>query len=103
MNYSISDTAEYGNYSRGPRVITAAVRQEMQRILDEIQSGAFAREWIAECEAGWPNMERLRTASRTHPVEAVGRQLRAMMPWLKPHRPADTAASPVELVAPAEA
>jgi ketol-acid reductoisomerase len=103
MNYSISDTAEYGNYSRGPRVITAAVRQEMQRILDEIRSGAFAREWIAECEAGWPNMERLRTASRTHPIEAVGRQLRAMMPWLKPQRPADTAASPVELEAPAEA
>lgn len=100
MNYSISDTAEYGNYSRGPRVITEAVKAEMKQILGEIQSGAFAREWIAECEAGWPNMERLRAASRTHPIEEVGRKLRAMMPWLKPHRSADTAASPVELEAP---
>ncbi|RMH62281.1 MAG: ketol-acid reductoisomerase [Bacteroidetes bacterium] len=96
MNYSISDTAEYGNYSRGPRVITPAVKQEMRKILDEIQSGAFAREWIAECEAGMPRMTELRKASREHLIEKVGKKLRGMMSWLRPAKAADTAASPVE-------
>ena len=95
MNYSISDTAEYGNYTRGPRVITDAVRQEMRNILSEIQSGQFAREWIAECDAGWPNFEGLRKASREHPIENVGKKLRGMMSWLRPNRAADTADSPV--------
>ena len=70
--------------------------KEMKKILEEVQSGAFAREWIAECEAGGPNMAKLREASHTHPLEKVGKKLRKMMSWLKPNRPADTAASPVD-------
>jgi ketol-acid reductoisomerase len=83
MNYSVSDTAEYGNYTRGPRVIADTVKKEMKKILDEVQSGAFAREWIAECEAGWPNMNELRQASHDHPIEQVGGKLRKMMSWLR--------------------
>ena len=95
MNYSISDTAEYGNYSRGPRVIGAAVKQEMKKILGEIQSGAFAKEWIAECETGAVRFQELRSQSRQHPVEKVGKKLRQMMSWLRPKKEADTARSPV--------
>jgi len=83
MNYSISDTAEYGNYSRGPRVIDAGVKQRMRAILDEIQSGAFAREWIAECESGGHLFAKQREAVALHPVEAVGKRLRKMMSWLR--------------------
>lgn len=83
MNYSISDTAEYGNYSRGPRVITDQVKEEMKRILSEIQSGAFAREWIAECEAGQPAFQAYRDKTATHPIEEVGQRLRKMMAWLR--------------------
>ena len=97
MNYSISDTAEYGNYTRGPRLITDAVRKEMKEILGEIQSGQFAREWIAECDANWPNFDGLRTASKEHPIEKVGKKLRGMMSWLRPSKSADTADSPVAL------
>ena len=82
MNKSVSDTAEYGGYSRGTRVITETVKKEMKKILEEVQSGAFAREWIAECEAGWPNMSALRSKSRNRPVEVVGKKLRKMMSWL---------------------
>ena len=81
MRYSISDTAEYGDYTRGPRVITDETRAEMRRILDEIQNGAFAREWLAENRAGRPNFDRLRQADRDHEIEQVGTELRAMMPW----------------------
>ena len=81
MRYSISDTAEYGDYTRGPRVVTEETRAEMRRILDEIQSGAFAREWLAENRNGRPNFERMRLADRHHEIERVGAQLRAMMPW----------------------
>jgi ketol-acid reductoisomerase len=81
MRYSISDTAEYGDYTRGPRLITAETRAEMQRILAAIQDGSFAREWLAENKAGRPNFERMRQADRDHPIEQVGRKLRAMMPW----------------------
>jgi ketol-acid reductoisomerase len=81
MRYSISDTAEYGDYTRGPRVITEETRAEMRRILEEIQNGAFAREWLAECRAGRPKFERLRRADRDHELERVGAKLRAMMPW----------------------
>ncbi len=97
MNYSISDTAEYGNYTRGPRLITDAVRAEMKNILEEIQNGAFAREWIAECDANWPNFESLRTSSKEHPIEKVGKKLRSMMSWLRPSKEADTAHSPVSV------
>ncbi len=83
MNYSISDTAEYGNYTRGPRVINAAVKAEMRRILSEIQSGSFAKEWIAECESGYENFNQRRTRTRHHPIEAVGKRLRKMMSWLR--------------------
>jgi ketol-acid reductoisomerase len=83
MRYSISDTAEYGDYTRGPRVIDDETRAEMRRILDEIQSGQFAKEWIAEAENGFPNFRRLRAEGRTSQLEEVGRGLRRMMPWLK--------------------
>ena len=96
MNYSVSDTAEYGGYTRGPRVIKDVVKQEMKQILHEVQSGQFAREWIAECEQGGHEMEKLRAASKNHPLEVVGRKLRKMMSWLRTQKPADTAASPVE-------
>ena len=82
MRYSISDTAEYGDVTRGPRIITDETRAEMKRILDEIQTGKFAEEWIAENDNGRPNFERLRAADRDHPVEKVGTELRAMMPWI---------------------
>jgi ketol-acid reductoisomerase len=83
MRYSISDTAEYGDYTRGPRVIDGEVRSEMQRILDEIQSGQFAKEWITEADSGFPNFHRLRSQARTSRIEDVGRELRRMMPWLE--------------------
>lgn len=89
MNRSVSDTAEYGGYSRGSRVITDAVKKEMKVILSEVQNGTFAREWIEECDAGWPNMSRLRDASVNHPMEKVGRKLRSMMSWLRREVPAN--------------
>jgi ketol-acid reductoisomerase len=81
MRYSISDTAEYGDYTRGPRLITEETRAEMQRILEEIRNGSFAREWLDENRAGRPNFERMRREDREHLIEQVGPQLRAMMPW----------------------
>ena len=81
MRYSISDTAEYGDYTRGPRLITEETRAEMRRILEEVQDGSFAREWLAENRAGRPNFERLRQEDRDHLIEQVGAKLRAMMPW----------------------
>jgi ketol-acid reductoisomerase len=81
MRHSISDTAEYGDYTRGPRVITAETRAEMRRILDAIQDGSFAQEWLAENRAGRANFERLRKADHDHEIERVGAELRAMMPW----------------------
>ena len=81
MRYSISDTAEYGDYTRGPRVVTEQTRAEMRRILDEIQNGSFAREWLDENRAGRPNFDRLRQQDREHLIEQVGKKLRAMMPW----------------------
>jgi ketol-acid reductoisomerase len=82
MRYSISDTAEYGDYTRGPRVIDDHVRQNMKSILDNIQSGAFAREWILENQAGRPSFLALRRQNAEHMIEQVGASLRAMMPWL---------------------
>ena len=82
MRYSISDTAEYGDVTRGPRIVTDETRAEMRRILDEIQDGRFADEWIAESEAGRPNYHRLQQEGKDHPVELVGSRLRAMMPWI---------------------
>ncbi len=82
MRYSISDTAEYGDLTRGPRVIGPAVREEMQKILDEIRSGAFAEEWIAENRSGRGRFEALRKVGQEHPIEKVGAELRAMMPFI---------------------
>src|SRR5712691_371887 len=93
MRYSISDTAEYGDYTRGPRLITDETRAEMQRILEEIQSGSFASEWLAENRSGRANFERLRQTDRDHEIERVGTQLRAMMPWSEEGKAAQRAAS----------
>jgi ketol-acid reductoisomerase len=82
MRYSISDTAEYGDLTRGPRVITDATKATMKEILGEIQSGRFADEWIAESESGRANYHRLQEEGKQHPIEVVGAQLRAMMPWI---------------------
>jgi len=82
MRYSVSDTAEYGDYSRGHRVISDRVRAEMKRILGEVQDGTFAREWVSENQAGRPNFKEQRKQEQAHPIEEVGRRLRAMMPWL---------------------
>jgi ketol-acid reductoisomerase len=82
MNYSISDTAEYGEMSRGPRVVTPATKTEMKKILGEIQSGEFAKEWIAENENGRPNFTKMREDAAKHPIEKVGAELRGMMPWI---------------------
>ncbi len=82
MRYSISDTAEYGDVTRGPRIITSATREEMKRILEEITSGKFADEWVAESEAGRVRFNALREEGRQHPVEVVGARLRSMMPWI---------------------
>jgi len=82
MRYSISDTAEYGDLTRGPRVINQAVRDEMQRILGEIRDGSFAEEWIAENRNGRPRFSELRAAGKAHPIEKIGAELRAMMPFI---------------------
>lgn len=83
MRYSVSDTAEYGDYSRGPRIITDETKDEMWRILTEIQDGSFAREWILENQAGKPHFNALRRIEAGHPIELVGDELRGMMSWLK--------------------
>lgn len=83
MNYSISNTAEYGEYSRGPRIITDETKKEMKKILGEIQNGEFAREYLMENKVGKPVFNSFRKAMADHPIEKVGEALRAMMPWLK--------------------
>ncbi len=82
MRYSISDTAEYGDLTRGPRIIDSHVRHEMKKILSEIQGGSFAKEYIEENETGRPNFNRLRKTGENHPIEKIGAKLRSMMPWL---------------------
>ena len=86
MRHSISDTAEYGDYSRGPRIVTDDTRAEMKRILREIQAGSFAREWILENQAGRPHFERMREEGKAHPIEEVGRRLRETMSWIRDAR-----------------
>jgi len=83
MRQRVSDTAEYGDYTRGQRVISQRVRKEMQKILKEVQSGKFAREWIRENKKGRPNFNKMREDNSAHPIEKVGQQLRGMMPWMK--------------------
>jgi ketol-acid reductoisomerase len=97
MRFSVSDTAEYGDYSRGPRIVNAQTRAEMKKILGEIQSGEFAREWIDENKTGRKKFLAMREAARHQPVEEVGRELREMMPFLKKKKeagvPQDTEAA----------
>jgi ketol-acid reductoisomerase len=82
MRYSISNTAEYGDYTRGPRIITDETKAEMKRVLEDIQSGRFARDWVAENQAGQPSFKAMRRRAAEHPIEGVGAQLRGMMPWI---------------------
>lgn len=82
MNYSVSDTAEYGGMTRGPRLITAETKKEMKKILEEVQSGQFAKEFIDECKNGYPEMAKLRKSNSEHAIEATGKMLRGMMSWL---------------------
>ncbi len=82
MRYSISDTAEYGDLTRGPRIVTDATKAEMKKVLSEIQSGQFAEEWVNESESGRENYHRMQEEGKTHPIEVVGSHLRGMMPWI---------------------
>ncbi|MFZ5915388.1 MAG: ketol-acid reductoisomerase [Chloroflexota bacterium] len=84
MRYSVSDTAEHGDYTGGRRIITAETRAEMRRMLAEVQDGSYARSWILENQAGRPFFNTMRQREREHAIEQVGRKLRAMMPWLNP-------------------
>jgi ketol-acid reductoisomerase len=83
MRYSVSDTAEYGDYTRGPRIVTQQTREEMKKILAEVQSGQFAREWMNENRTGRKNFLAMREAARSQKIETVGAGLREMMPFLK--------------------
>jgi len=87
MRHSVSDTAEFGDFTRGPRIITDATRAEMGRILTEIQSGEFAKEWLGEHRAGSPNLAKYRAEDAAHPIEEVGRRLRSLMPFMAPKSP----------------
>ena len=89
MRYSISNTAEYGDYTRGPRIVNEQTKAEMKKILQEIQSGQFAREWMAENETGGKRFPEMRAQAAKHPIEEVGGKLREMMPWIKAHRIVD--------------
>jgi ketol-acid reductoisomerase len=91
MRYSVSNTAEYGDLTRGPRVINGSTREEMKRLLADIQSGAFADEWMAEHEAGKTRFKELEAKALAHPIEEVGKRLRGMMPWLSERRLVDKA------------
>ncbi|HEY7365062.1 MAG TPA: ketol-acid reductoisomerase [Methylomirabilota bacterium] len=86
MRYSVSDTAEYGDYTRGPRIVNEETKAEMRKILAEIQSGQFAREWVLENQANRPSFLAVRKRDAEHPIEEVGKRLRAMMSWIKPPR-----------------
>ncbi len=89
MRYSISNTAEYGDFTRGPRIITEQTKAEMRKILMEVQTGVFAREFILENQANAPVLKAKRRQAKAHPIEEVGEKLRAMMPWIKANRLVD--------------
>ncbi len=84
MRYSVSDTAEWGDYTAGPKIVTAQTKETLRQMLKDIQSGDWARQWIAENEAGLPNFKRIRQQEAQHSVEVVGGKLRSMMPFLDP-------------------
>ena len=89
MWYTVSNTAEYGGLTRGPRIINSETKQEMKRILDEIQTGKFAREFVTENQAGAASIKAMRRLSQEHPIEQVGERLRAMMPWIETNKLVD--------------
>jgi ketol-acid reductoisomerase len=89
MNYSISNTAEYGEYVTGPRIVTDETKAEMKRVLADIQTGRFVRDWMAECNAGQPSFKATRRRAAEHPIEEVGARLRAMMPWITQNKLVD--------------
>ncbi|MFZ4601120.1 MAG: ketol-acid reductoisomerase [Caulobacterales bacterium] len=89
MNYSISNTAEYGEYVTGPRIVTSETKAEMKRVLDDIQSGRFARDWMLENKVGQPSFKARRRITAEHPIEEVGAQLRGMMPWIAKNKLVD--------------
>ncbi|MGQ9368469.1 ketol-acid reductoisomerase [Azospirillum sp. A39] len=91
MRYSISNTAEYGDYKTGPRIVTAETKAEMKRVLEDIQSGRFTRDWMLECKAGQPSFKAIRRRQAEHSIEQVGEKLRAMMPWIAERRLVDKA------------
>ena len=91
MNYSISNTAEYGEYVTGPRIITAETKKEMKRVLDDIQTGKFTRDWMLENKVGQTSFKASRARSAAHPIEAVGAKLREMMPWITKNKLVDKA------------
>jgi ketol-acid reductoisomerase len=91
MNYSISNTAEYGEYVTGPRIVTSETKAEMKRVLADIQTGKFARDWMLENKVGQPSFKARRRMSAEHPIEAVGADLRAMMPWITKNKLVDKA------------
>ncbi len=91
MRYSISNTAEYGDYKTGPRIVTPETKAEMKRVLEDIQSGRFVRDWMLECKAGQPSFKAIRRINAEHPIEQVGEKLRAMMPWIAERRLVDKA------------
>src|SRR5437764_5315572 len=93
MRYSVSDTAEHGDYTGGPKIVTAETRRAMQQLLDDVRSGKYAQAWIAENEAGRPTFNQLREVDRHHQIEQVGARLRQMMPFLKPVAADDTVAA----------
>jgi ketol-acid reductoisomerase len=84
MRYSVSDTAEHGDYHAGPRIVTQQTREEMEKLLAEIRDGSFAKAWIAENEKGCPNFLAKRRVEQQHTIEQLGPKLRAMMPFLNP-------------------
>ncbi len=89
MNYSISNTAEYGEYATGPRIVTVETKAEMKRVLDDIQQGRFTRDWMLECKAGQPSFKATRRNNDAHQIEEVGERLRGMMPWIKANQLVD--------------
>ena len=91
MNYSISNTAEYGEYVTGPRIVTAETKAEMKKVLDDIQSGRFVRDWMNENAAGQASFKATRRRGSEHQIEEVGQRLRAMMPWITKNKLVDTA------------
>jgi len=89
MRYSISNTAEYGDLTRGPRIVNSNTKDEMKKILAEIQSGEFAKEYIDEYKSGNSNFDKMRNDGEKHPIESVGQKLRSMMPWISANKLVD--------------